>query len=312
MSASLSLDQQILHVYVAVQNLAHGRTVNEIAAEIGKSRFVTARMVRRARDLGLIEVRATVEDPIDVELSTRLAQSYGLQSALVVASRSAQVLEVRRAIASITARYLQDTVVEDDVLGFTPGRTLVLASRAVPSLPWADVVQLTGVGWSRLEDGVEVISNIGRATGGATYPLYVPILIDPEARPILRHPVIKEAMGRFRHATKAFLTIGGWPDSSLLAQILTESGEREAFEARGVVAEIGTNLLDIDGNSVSGLENRFIGISEKDLLDVPLRVAIGGGAGKERAVLATLRSGLAHVVITDVRSAELALVAQEG
>lgn len=311
MSAPLPVDQEILHVYVALQNLAHGRTVNEIAAEIGKSRFVTARMIRRARDLGLIEVRATVADPIDVELSTRLAQSYGLQSALVVATRSTQELEVREAIASVTARFIQDTVVEDDVLGFAPGRTLVLASRGIEALPWADVVQLTGVGWSRLEDGVEVISNIGRATGGATYPLYVPILIDPEARPILRHPVIKEAMARFRHATKAFLTIGGWPDSSLLAQILTDSGEREAFEARGVVAEIGTTLLDIDGKSVSGLENRFIGISEDQLRTMPLRVAIGGGAGKQRAVTATLRSGLVDVLITDVRSAELALAAQD-
>lgn len=311
MSAQMPLDQQILHVYVALQNLAHGRTVNDIAEEIGKSRFVTARMVRRARDLGLIEVRATVADPIDVDLSARLAQRYGLGSALVVATRSTQDAEVREAIAAVTARFIRETVQEDDVLGFAPGRTLVLASRAIDALPSADVVQLTGIGWPRLEDGVEVISNIGRAAGGATAPLYVPILIDPEASPILRHPAIKETMAKFRHVRKAFLTIGGWPDSSLLAQILAENGERELFEERGVVAEFGTTLLDLEGNSVGGLEERFIGIPEAELRAVPLRVAIGGGEDKQRGVLATLRSGLAHVIITDVSSAEHALAAAE-
>src|SRR5690625_6004881 len=81
MSKPMTIDQQVLHVYVALQNLAHGRPVNEIAEDIGKSRFATARMVKRARALGLIEVRATVSAPVDVGLSTELAQRYGLHTA---------------------------------------------------------------------------------------------------------------------------------------------------------------------------------------------------------------------------------------
>lgn len=307
MSRSLPLDQQVLHVYVALQNLAHGRTVNEIADEIGKSRFATARMVRRARELGLVEVRATVADPVDVELSARLAQRFGLQSALVVVTHTTSELDVREAIAAVTARVIVETIEEDDVVGFTPGRTLVLASRGITRLPSADVVQLTGIGWPRLEDGVEVISNIGRAAGGATYPLYAPILIEREAMVILKHPAIRHTMSRFDHVTKAFLTIGGWPTASLLAQHLTETGELDRFAERGVIAEYGTSLLDSEGRTVPGLEDRFVGISEEQLNNIGLRVAIGGGEGKQRAVSAVLRSGMADVIITDVRSAQLAL-----
>jgi DNA-binding transcriptional regulator LsrR (DeoR family) len=310
--AQMPLDQQILHVHVAMQNLAHGRPLNEIAEEVGRSRFATARMVRRARDLGLIEVRPTTPVPIDADLSARIARRFGLRSALVVATRSTDDAEVREALASVTARYLSETVEEDDVLGVAPGRTLARASREIDDLPCADVVQLTGIGWPRLEEGAEVVSALGRASGGATFPLYVPILIDPEAAPILHHPAITETLRRFRHVRTAFLTIGGWPRSSLLAQILGENGERASFEERGVVAEIGTSLLDIEGRTVDGLEGRFIGIPEDELRAVPLRVAIGGGEWKQRAVLATLRSGLAHVLITDVRSAELALAAEDG
>ena len=229
----------------------------------------------------------------------------------MVATRSTDDAEVREALASVTARYLSETVEEDDVLGVAPGRTLARASREIDQLPSADVVQLTGIGWPRLEEGAEVVSAIGRAAGGATFPLYVPILIDPEAAPILHHPAITGTMRRFRHVRKAFLTVGGWPRSSLLAQILGENGERAGFEERGVVAEIGTTLLDIQGRTVSGLEGRFIGISEEELRAVPLRVAIGGGEWKQQAVLATLRSGLVNVLITDVRTAELALAAED-
>ncbi len=311
MSRELTIDQQVLHVYVAMQNLAHGRSVNDIAADIGKSRFATARMVKRARALGLIEVRPTVSAPVDVGLSAQLTQRYGLRAALVVATHSSDVVEARDAIARIAARFIVDNVAEDDILGFAPGRTLVLASRLIERLPSADVVQLTGVGAPRLEDGVEVISNIGRLTGGATHPLYAPAVLmkDPEATLLLKHPSIQRTMRRFDHMQKAFLTIGGWPEASWMARQLLDLGEREEYEEKGVVAEIGTMLLDADGNAVSGLEERIVGISEEQLRNVEMRVAIGGGPGKEHAVLATLRAGVANHVITDIRCAKAALAA---
>lgn len=311
MSTSLSIGQQVLYTYVALQNLAEGRALNDIAEEIGKSRFATARMVRRARELGLVEVKATVADPIDVSLSARLAKRYGLRSALVVATHSGNASESREAIARITARYLVEDIEEDEVIGFAPGRTLVRASRLITEVPSADIVQLTGEGASRLEDGAEMIANMGRASGGATYPLYAPMLLmnNPRAHLLLQHPAIQRTMRRMGHIGKAYLTIGGWPGDSLLAQQLGELDERERFEKMGVVGEIGTSLLDRDGSTVPGLEGRFIGIAEETLRTVPTRVGVGGGAEKEQAVVSALRSGLCHVLITDVRCAEAALQA---
>lgn len=305
----MAIDQQVLHVYVALQNLAHGRHVNEIAADIGKSRFVTARMVKRARALGLIEVRATVSAPVDVGLSAELAHRYGLRTALVVATHSSDAAEARDAIARVAARFIVDNVEEDDILGFAPGRTLVLASRIIEQLPSADVVQLTGVGAPRLEDGVEVISNIGRLSGGATYPLYLPAVLmnDPEARFILKHPSIRRTLSKLDNINKAFLTIGGWPEASLMAGQLSDLGEWEEYEEKGVTAEIGTMLLDAEGRTVPGLKERLVGISEEQLRMVGMRVAIGGGPGKEYAVLAALRSGIADHLITDIRCAKAAL-----
>lgn len=308
MSTELSIDQRVLHVYVALQNLSHGRAISEIAAEVGVSRFAAARMVKRARDLKLVEVRATVDDPVDVDLSARLAQAFGLRSALVVSSPSPREEDVREAVASVGARFFTEHASDDDVIGLAPGRTLVALSRHVHELPWMDVVQITGVGAPRLEDGVEAIVNIGRASGGATYPLYAPIYVEePDARSIVRHPSIQRTIRRFDHITKVFLTIGGWPDSSLLASQIAELGEMPRLVEAGVVAEIGTVLLDAEGGTVDAMSDRIVGITERQLRAVPLRVAVGGGPGKEDALRPALRSGIPNVVITDVRSALRAL-----
>ena len=306
----MSLDQKVLHAYVAMQNLAYGRPLNEIAEEIGRSRFATARMVKRARDMGLVEVRAMLTDTVDIDLSTRLISAYGLRAALVVSPMAGHSTEAREAVAAIAAKFIVDNVEEDDVLGFTPGRTLVAASRLVTEIAHSDVVQLTGVGAPKLEDGIEAILNVGRMAQGGTYPLYAPLFIqDAEARTILQHPAIKRTLQKFNSVTKAFLTVGGWPDASLLALQLAELGEMERFEKAGVVAEIGTMLLDEDGRSIGGYQDYLVGISEDQLRKVPTRVAVGGGPGKEQAVIAVLRSGIADVVITDALSARAALEA---
>jgi len=308
MSKRLGVEQQVLHAYVAFQNLARGRSINEIADELDLSRFAVSRMVKRARDLGLVEVSVHIDEPIDIELSGMLAERFGLRTALVVHT-PVSVDTARAAVAAIAARYLSENIVEDDVLGISPGRTLVAASRLVKRLPWVDLVQLTGVGAERLEDGVEAVTNLGRVAGGATYALYAPFLTPSASQLVAQHPALQQAIRRFSYVTKAVLTIGGWPDESLLAKQLRQFGELESIRAQGVVGEFGAVLLDADGRGVPALEDRLIGIDEDSLRAVPVKVAVGGGAGKAAAVLAVLRSGLCDIMITDVHAARAALEA---
>ena len=102
----------------------------------------------------------------------------------------------------------------------------------------------------------------------------------------------------------------------LVNNILLWAGEFDAELERvrelqaGIEAERTLQLPPRDDRmirEVLRLEDRFVGISEEQLRGIGLKIAIGGGAGKERAVAAVLRSGMADVIITDVRSAQLAL-----
>jgi len=126
------------------------------------------------------------------------------------------------------------------------------------------------------------------------FPLHAPFFItDVEAaHAICAQPLIRHTLQRMDRLDLAVLSIGGWPDASLLAGMLHDSGDLDDFMKRGAVAEFGTTVLDADGRILDVLAERLIGISTEQLRQVPVKIAIGGGPGKATALLATLKSGL--------------------
>lgn len=312
MCTTLSTTESVQYAYAAVQHLQYGRSTIEIADELGVSRFLVGRMVRRAREDGLVEVRTRLPEAIDPELSKALSRAYGLDAAFVALSPSQDEARTRATIASIGARFLSETIGDDDIVGLGPGRTILDMCRRIRDVASCDVVQLTGFASIDAETQLEAISQLSAVAKGRMFALPASVVArSPRARDtMVREPVVHQALARMDHLDLAALTVGGWPASSLLASQLDESDELAPLLSRGVVAELGTTLLDVDGKEVDGLDRRLIGITTAQLERTPARVALGGGAGKQRAVLAALRSGLVTTLITDEQTACAALDAR--
>jgi DNA-binding transcriptional regulator LsrR (DeoR family) len=204
---------------------------------------------------------------------------------------------------------LAETIEEDDLVGVGPGRTILEAVGLLTALPSCDAVQLTGVA---SEDPVGNLRSLMRMTelsGGRLHPLHAPLVsTDAAARTaIAGQPAAADVLTRMNRLDKAVLTVGGWPDSSLLARQFAETGELDDMLSQGVVGEFGTTLLDAAGREVHALESRFIGITTEQLARIPLSIALGGGPGKEIALRAVLRSGLARIMVTDAFGAAYVL-----
>lgn len=314
MSSELGLEDQILHVYVAIQHLQHDRSTIDLADELGISRFSVGRMIKRARDDGLIEVVPRLAEPMDTELSNALARAYGLTSAIVVTPARYRDETVRSQIAGLAARLLSDVIDEDDIVGLGPGRTIIDTCARVADVPTCDVVQLTGVATGEPEANLDAAMRLSRVAKGRMFPLYAPFVATDQAaaQAISMQPPIRQALQRMDQLDKAVLTVGGWPSGSLLAEQMGELGELDELLQRGVCAEFGTTLLDSEGRDIDLLEGRLIGVSTEQLAKVPLRVALGGGPSKQTAVVAALKSGLIDVMVTDQRTARVALEARRG
>lgn len=309
MSTHVSVSEQVLLVYVALQRLQHDRSTTEIAEELGVSRFKVGRMVAKARELGLIEIVPKLSAAIDVELSRKLAREFGLREALVAIPPGPTDLHAREVIASVAARYLSDNVTDDLVVGFGPGRTIIEICDRISDMAVCDIVQLTGVATRAPEESLQSIYKISRISSGKMFPLHAPLVATTEqaAQAIIAQPTVHKALLRIDKVDMSVLTIGGWPESSLLADMLAESGEMQSLLDKGAVAEIGTTVLNQNGQVINDIDTRTIGISTAQLTRVPHRIGLGGGMGKRDAVLATLNSGLIDMIVTDRFTAVAAL-----
>lgn len=297
-----------------MQHLQHGRSTVDLAEELQVSRFMVGRMIQRAKSDGLVEVVSRLPASIDTALSEELAVRYGLKSAFVVVPQSAHASRVRDSLARTGARVFADLVTEDDAVGIGPGRTILEMSRHLAEIPSCDIVQLTGAATTTAEDSQQAIATLSQFAEGRMFSLHAPFFITDEraAAAITAQPLIRQTLQRMDRLDVAVLSVGGWPRASLLADMVAHSGELDEVLAHGTVAEIGTTLLAEDGREITTISDRLVGISTTQLRRVPLKIAIGGGTGKKRALLAVLRSGLVDVLITDARCARFALDAAHG
>jgi DNA-binding transcriptional regulator LsrR (DeoR family) len=302
-------------VLVARRYFLDGASKSEIAQELGVSRFKVARLLDAARRDGIVRIEIGAPPEIDLELSGELAARHGLMDALVVRTIDGPEEFKREQLGRTCAELLTQTLEADDVLGISWGRTLHSMVGHLSKLPGCTVVQIVGsVPTLELDvNSMELVRRVADCAAGPVYPLYVPLLVDsPEMAAALRSdPHVHKTIAMFDRLTKAVVGIGAWTASGSTVRAALPEVIAAELDAAGAVADICSTVLDASGAEIraAGLPGRFIAISPDQLRAVPDVTAIAGGAAKAPAILAALRSGLIHRLITDEEAARLLLAA---
>ncbi len=300
-------DELIRVAYVAQRHYRDGHSRIEIAAELGLSRFKVARMLDKARDLGIVRIEIAAPDTIDPELSIGLQNRFGLTHAVAVTTAGEAPKTIQQALGKAAAGLLREIVTEEDLLGFTAGRTLGAAVNHLEELPSCDVVALGGVAGPVREHGVEIIRRVARASGGESYPIFAPMLVQDEqtAHALRNDRIIVDAYAKFDAISKGVVAIGSWdPADSQLYDAAAEQGVADDLVAAGVVGEVCATLFDRDGRIIDAIDHRSISITADQLRAVPEVIAVAGGPTKTDAVRAALRTGLIDSLVTDAALAE--------
>jgi DNA-binding transcriptional regulator LsrR (DeoR family) len=307
--------QAVNTVLAARRYFLDGASKSEIAEELGMSRFKVARLLDAARRDGIVRIEIGGPPEFDVDLSIELATRYGLRDALVVRVVEGPDEFKRAQLGRACAELLTQTLDAQDVLGVSWGRTLHSMVGYLAGLPGCTVVQIVGsVPTLELDvNSMELVRRVADCAGGPVYPLHVPLLVDsPDmAAALRRDPHVQRTIEMFDRLTKAVVGIGAWTASGSTVRAALPAPLAADLDASGAVADVCSTVLDAAGRELtaSGLPGRFIAISPEQLRAVPEVVAIAGGAEKAAAVLAVLRSGLVHRLITDEEAARLLLAA---
>jgi DNA-binding transcriptional regulator LsrR (DeoR family) len=302
----------VLMALISRRYFIDGASKIDIAEQTGLSRFKVARLLDKARALGLVKIDISYPGTIDVDASSRLQATLGLKHALVLDAVEDQAAGLRADLGAAAAELLSEIVTADDVLGLAWARSVSAMSAALTRLAPCTVVQMTGAlpGPEVDASATELVRQAARTGGGPAYFFYAPMIVGSVAvaQALRQQPEVARARAKLPSVTKAVVGVGSWdPPYSTLYDAL-EPAERESLHERGVRAEVSGILIDAAGEPVpTPLSDRLVGVEAADLLRIPEVIAVAYDATKSRAVLAAVRGGLVNSLITHRSLAEAML-----
>src|SRR3954447_21318131 len=109
--------QLVLRASIARRYYLDGKSKIEIADEFGLSRFKVARLLEAARASGLVRIEIRHEGEIDVDLSVRLQERFGLKHSIVMDTPDDDPGSLRQRLGRAAAQLLSEVITPQDVLG---------------------------------------------------------------------------------------------------------------------------------------------------------------------------------------------------
>lgn len=302
----------VLSASVARRWFLDGRSKVEIAQEFGLSRFKVARLLEAARTSGLVRIEIGPRGLLDLDLSARLQERFGLRHAVVVDTPDEHAGAVRTHLGQVAAELLAEVVGPDDVLGVAWSRSVGAMAAALPRLAPIPVVQLTGA--VSMPDGdassIDVVRDVARAAGGPAYVFYAPFTVPDAAtaQTLRRQREVALTFDQLPRVTRAVVGVGLWaPGQSTLYDTASEY-DRRALRRLGVCAEVSGVFLSPGGEPVRAeLSERLIAIDAEQMRDIEEVIAIAYGTSKVSATRAALCSGLVNGLVTHTSVAEALL-----
>jgi DNA-binding transcriptional regulator LsrR (DeoR family) len=291
------------------------RSQLEIATELGTTRSNVSRMLKAAREQGIVEIRITHPVRRDIELEHALRRRFNLADAQVLAFGTAETPLDQLGV--LAARFLGDVLTDGQVVALSWGSTLnaMVHAVAIDEPKDVEVVQLVG-GLSPVNDsltGQELVRELSSRLGARYRYLHAPALLESKQAlaALLSEPSIADALATARAADIALVGIGarGVGSSAAIVRWMRLSpAEREAFEASGVVGDVCGRYYDLSGDEVdSAVRDRILAVSLDDLRAIPTVVGMAAGREKALGILGALRGRIIDVLICDEQAARAVL-----
>ncbi|MFF2675980.1 sugar-binding transcriptional regulator [Arthrobacter koreensis] len=274
----------------------------DIARNYGISRFQVARLLDEARALGIVRIDVRFPEAAADLAPARLAESLGVER-VRISPTGADDRTTRESMAQQAAAEIMAAAAPGASIGVSWSRTLDMAARYVTNLPPCNIVQLAGaLPVPGSGNSLELIQNLGRHDGVATWPLWAPLVVENAltAQSLRRQPEIGDTLAKASSLDAAVVAVGAWlPGLSTVWNRVDNHLKLEAAQA-GAVAECSGRLIDAGGRPVrSELDGRVLAVSLDQLRSTPQVVAVAQGAARADAVRAVLAAGFVTTLLID-------------
>jgi len=301
-------NRALLLAHVAEMYYLDQRDQAEIARAVGVTRSMVSRMLKEAREKGIVEVRVHRPLPSDHELEVALIERFGLREAYVVSQHKADGEHLLSNLGIAGALILERCLAKSQVLGISWGTSIsatVDAFELDAPMP-IKVVQLVGaIGARNSEyDGNTLVTRLAKKLGGEAYFLNAPFLCpNAETAAALRKTrSVRETINLGKQANVALVGVGSASPkySSYYLAGYVPIEEIDTLIKGGAVGDVCGLHFDLEGRDVClDFCERSVTIRKADLVAIPVRLAVAGGPGKVQPILGALRGGFINILATD-------------
>ena len=294
-------------------------TMETIAKHLGTSRSTVSRMVKHARETGLVEITLRPTHSNAPGLGQRIREIYGIEAYVVAVPDHSSEVERLEQVALTTARLIGTWFDSNMILAVAWGTTLSAIARNLPrkTTRGSAVVQLNGAANTRtsgVEYAGDLIAEFGRAFDAHVHYFPVPAFFDyAETKEAMwRERSVRRVLAQQRRADIALFSVGalagGLPSHVYTAGYL-EAGDVALLDDEGVVGDVCTVFLREDGTYQDvALNARATGPSPRELRRVPRRVCAVAGDNKVMPLRAALRARVVtHLIVDEVTATKLVL-----
>ena len=306
-------DEQRLLVKIATLYYNENKKQSEIANLLQLSQSFVSRALTRCQKEGLVKITVVQPTNIFVELEKAIEDRYGIRQAIVVDVRKdASNTEIKHAIASAAAHYVETRIRPDDLVGISSWSTTIrcMVDEMHPqNIRASGVIQLLGgVGPNGNVQATILTHQLADHLGCKAWMLpsqSIEHSVDERAK-LVSSPDVAAVVEKFAKVDVAIVGIGELEPSQLLKNSGNYYNEDmlKLLSQRGAVGDICLHYYDAEGNPVlAHEEDPVIGMELEQMRACPHVIALAGGMEKRNAIRGALKGQYLDVLITDYTTA---------
>lgn len=306
-------DEQRLLVKIATLYFVEGMKQSEIAGLLHLSQSFVSRAITRCQKEGVVKISVVQPANIFLSLEQALEKKYGIRQAIVVdVDESAPGSQIKHAIGSAAAHYVETRLRPNDLVGISSWSTTIRAmvdELHPQSIKARGVIQLLGgVGPNGNVQATILTQNLAAQLDCPAWLLpsqSIEHSVEERAK-LVSSDDVAEVVNKFAEVDVAILGIGDLEPSQLLKNSGNYYGEAmlKTLAERGAVGDICLHYFNAQGEPVlSKEEDPVIGMELSQVRACPHVVALAGGNDKANAIRGALNGGYIDVLITDFPTA---------